>query len=311
MLIGSQSPLIFTHIPKTGGMSLFTAFCGLFGTRIADLYNLSSSDPERAGPYCADRSLALYCGHFPFGLHEWLDRPAYYLACLREPVARLISLYHYCLPMFEKMRQRMRHGGLRAEALFINGRNPDYYRDFIPCLEGSPDPDTFFACPSAELDNGMVRRLSGVGLTPGPCPESALELAKANINRHYGAVGLLERYPETLSLIQARFGLIALNENKVNVNVRKDDGPKISSATLARLRALNALDIELYAWVSDRFDAQLRQPGRATPIPGGGRVDHAHIPLWLAVGQSPLRDAAMRLGGVPRVTSAPVRFYVA
>ncbi len=103
MLIDEKNPLIFMHIPKTGGMSLFTAFCKFWGTRIADLYNVSSADPGPAEAAIRAQDKCLYCGHFPFGLHEWFDRPVCYASVLRQPVERVVSLYHYVQPMLSNV----------------------------------------------------------------------------------------------------------------------------------------------------------------------------------------------------------------
>lgn len=303
-VISAQSPLIFMHLPKTGGMSMFTAFTALWRTAIADLYDVSARNGEIASQATKDPSKALYCGHFSFGLHEWLDRPAYYAAVLREPVSRIVSLYHYCQPMLKRYRELLQqHNGDMA---WLRGQRnlSDYYFDFAPWLTGEPNVESFFASPSAELDNGMVRRFSGHGLDPAPCPESALAQAKLNIERYFSVVGLLDRYPDTLDLMSQTFGLPALSENHVNKNRPEAREKLLPEAIMQKIRDMNRLDIALYEWVSARFDAQLQAP-RAVAVPGGGRSGSVGMPLWLGVGQSPVRDASMKQGGVPKSVKKP------
>jgi hypothetical protein len=309
MLIDEKNPLIFMHIPKTGGMSLFTAFCKLWGTRIADLYNVTTANPRPAADAIRARDKCLYCGHFPFGLHEWFDRPVYYASVLRQPVERVVSLYHYVQPMLAGVRRTMADKGLSAEQVFAGGKVADYYHDFLPWIEGEQTVEAFFSCPSADLDNGMVRRFSGVGLAPGRCPPEALERSKENIEKCFSVVGRLDRYGDTLTLLERKLGLPGLPENRVNVNARKPKSSELSPALKERIEAMNALDLALYDWVGQRFDEELADPSPPIKVPGGRRKDFQNVSLWLAVGNSPLRDAAMEARGVPARPQPLVRHY--
>jgi hypothetical protein len=300
MLISEKSPLIFMHIPKTGGMSLFSAFCGIWGTRIADMYNVTVADPAPAARMIEDHGYCLYCGHFPFGLHEWFDRPTYYASVVRQPVERIVSLYYYSLVYREKVRKLMASKGISFEQVFDQPDYPDYYRDFPDWIQADElDPELFLSSACADLDNGMVRRFSGVGLAPGPCPAEALEQAKENIRRHFSAVGVLERYPETLDLLARKLNLPKLTENRVNVGPKSRENKTLPDPILKRIEAMNALDIELYRWVNERFDEELAQPRSAVALPGGNRTDWDQLKLWRAVGTSPIREASMKLMGVP------------
>jgi hypothetical protein len=300
--ISADSPLIFMHNPKTGGMSIFTAFTSLWGTDIADLYDVSRRNLSLAEQAVRDRSKALYCGHYGFGLHDWLDRPAYYASVLREPVSRVVSLYNYCVPILNVHRKRLQQLGGDFAKLSAQPRISDFYLDFEPWLAGEPTAEAFFASPCAELDNGMVRRFSGHGLSPAPCPDSALDLAKQNIEQYFSVVGVLERYPETLQLMADAFGLPALSAHHVNARRNKEKEPPLGEALMEKIRAMNRLDLALYDWVCERFDAQLAKPPAAVLVPAGGRTDYGAMPLWRAVGRSPLREAAMKERGLPKRT---------
>jgi hypothetical protein len=47
-MVSKDCPLIFTHIPKTGGMSLFAAMCQYHGMKMADMYNIPARDIDKA-----------------------------------------------------------------------------------------------------------------------------------------------------------------------------------------------------------------------------------------------------------------------
>ena len=297
MKISADSPLIFMHLPKTGGMSLFTSFSEIWKTSIADLYDVSQRNVEISAKSVVDRNKALYCGHYAFGLHEWLDRPAYYASVMREPVERVVSLYHYCQPKIRDYAKLLKKVGGDISVLRKDKQLSDYYFDFLPCMTGELNAENFFASPSAELDNGMVRRFSGYGLNPEKCPDSALDQAKANIDNYFSVVGLLERFPETLTLLETTFALPVLAKNHVNRNLPASKTIALEDHIMAKIREMNRLDIELYEWVSQRFDAQLAAP-RAILVPGQGRKDSESMPLWLGVGNSPLRESVMKDGGL-------------
>ncbi|MBF0282731.1 MAG: hypothetical protein HQM07_09225, partial [Zetaproteobacteria bacterium] len=63
---------------------------------------------------------------------------------------------------------------------------------------------------------------------------------------------------------------------------------------------------ELYQWVSERMDQQLRQRPEAILVEGEGRTDMPTHALWRAVGNSPMRDAARQMGGIPEHPGATV-----
>lgn len=304
-MINPQSPLFFMHIPKTGGMSLFTAFAALWKTGIADLYDMSAARPDNAIEQLARDDVSLVCGHFSFGLHHWGHRPAYYASVVREPVARLTSLYQYCQPMFRAFAGRLKRVGGDMEKLRSDTSLSDFYLDFEQCLRGDTSPQAFLDSTSPELDNAMVRRFSGWGLNPQACPEHMLDKAKENIERYFSVVGVLERYDDTLALLSRTLGLPDLARNHVNRVPQDRKGEPLPAGFIEQIRHRNRLDCSLYDWIVQRFDEHMHS---AKPIllPASTPPLGIDVPLWRAVGQSPLREAAMRQGGVPKRASVPI-----
>jgi hypothetical protein len=270
-------------------MSMFAGLCATFGDKIGDLYDVSAADPSRAIPILRDESLCVYTGHFSFGFHEWLTRPCYYLAMVRAPVERVLSLYGY-MSTYRKVLRQSKHMPELAPSLrpLPSGRRmPDFFADYVDWIDGADTLRNFLGCRSAELDNGMVRRFSGHGLSPERCPDSALEVAKRNIESSYSVVGITERFPETVRKLRDTFLWDGLDEFKVN-----ESAEKVSFSAAARdfIAARNTLDVRLYAWINERFDkASDRGP---IVVPPGRREDYQKLVLWRAVGTSPVREQA-------------------
>ena len=104
--------LLFMHIPKTAGTSIRSLLESPFAAHErAYLYNESwgiSLEAFRNLPNKEKEQFRLVCGHFNFGVHEWMPQEARYITILRDPVERVISLYHFIpnqpfLPGFEEL----------------------------------------------------------------------------------------------------------------------------------------------------------------------------------------------------------------
>ena len=290
MTISRSSPLIFLHIPKCGGMSLFSALSETFGPQIADLYDDSQRSLGRARLKLMDTTKSVYCGHFSFGLHEWIGREASYVSFVRDPISRLKSLYGYCLPTFKGKFNLSR--GVSLEEMHKRIDFPDFFLDFPACIKGDYSPEAFFASPSAELENGMVRRFSGKGLSPEPCTDADLERAKKNIETFFSFIGLTERYDESIARLAELYGIKGLREKKVNVSKTNKDLENdvvFSEELLTKIRSMNVYDISLYKWICDKFDSRAAFK-TVKMIPVAKRRSSTTIPLWRSVGNASVRS---------------------
>jgi len=214
---------------------------------------------------------------------------------VRNPLDRIMSLYYYSIQYRDFIRLERKKRGCSIDELFDQRVAADFYHDFIPWIEASQTLNGFLRCPSAELDNGMVRRFSGYGLQSEACPEDALEQAKENIDKYYSIVGLQERYQETITMARIAFNM-NLTEFHINRNTEKKNNKKhkLDTAQRKKIKQLNRLDNQLYDWIVERFEQQLNEPVQPFTVPGGDRTDYTEVKLWRAIGSSPTRQAVMR-----------------
>ncbi|MFA0962350.1 sulfotransferase family 2 domain-containing protein [Roseivirga sp. BDSF3-8] len=237
-------PIIFTHVPRSGGTTLNSILKNIYpgkshytfyvqekgGTvqkAIQDFKNLPSADKKQ---------LKLLTGHTSFGIHEGIHEHPTYLTLLRDPVKRLISYYYYILG----------NDGHYLHQVLL--RNRMALEEF---LKGNL---------STELDNIQVRQLSGdTHLRFGQCNEGTLEKAKANLDKWYPVFGITEKFDESLILFKEYFRwkspyYIPLN----TISYDKSQGD-LANDTLHYILRLNQYDLALYEYASKRFNTMIQR----------------------------------------------------
>ena len=245
---------IFLHIPKTGGVTIRHIVERNYRPEDRHLVPVGSQDPELwtwgAGldrmppngtgslppqieelarlPDSQKRRLRMVYGHLAFGTHRLLPGPCTYLTMVREPIAQVLSHYYYIL-------RHPRHW-MYEEA--VNLGLAGFVRVWV-----------------ARWDNLQTRMISGELTSPDPCTEGTLELAKRNIDERFAAVGLTERFDETVLLWGWVLGWTKLTY--VRRNVSKAPRPPVPAEVIRLIEELNELDAELYRFVEQRFEEQL------------------------------------------------------
>lgn len=245
------SLLLFLHIPKTAGTTLHQFFYTAYFDEAHESAGLDENDEngqlnygiyhypggfehgDTAPPPDLARILRrpdvrIVMGHFSFGIHELQPRPARYLTVLRDPIERAVSVASHYLRWSEGDERDVPVPEL--EAYLVSGDLP-------------------------ELDNGQTRRLSGIE----PSSPDALDRAKENLVDHFAAVGLTERFAESLAVFS---GVLEWELDywlgPRQVNPQKLAG-SLSADVLAAVEQRNVVDLELYRWCSARFDEQFER----------------------------------------------------
>jgi hypothetical protein len=235
--------VIFLHIGKTGGITLRTILHRHFPSSQVLVVRTADREPSQLRlrreaslthfaslPQSTREEARLIEGHVIFGLHEFVPRPSNYITLLRDPVALIVSQFHF---VARRPRHRL-HREVASSGMTLDA----YVRSGI----------------SLETDNSQTRALSGDTSTPfGECSEEMLEVAKANVREHFPVVGLTERFDETLLLLRRTFGWSKLWYVQANVASRGERSP-IAPDTLRWMEQQNRFDVELYRWASDRFE---------------------------------------------------------
>lgn len=256
--------ILFDHFPKTGGTALHALFESALGEGRCSPIITGSISQARAE---FDRYQCV-SGHLFY--HPQTDlSDLWSLTVLRNPLDRILSHLVYSrydiVPTGDDINQRIR--ALSIEA-YIASEDPEVLRTISNVMVGHFAPLAW---------NGVDE------LTP----DRSLALAKAALER-FELVGLTERMDETADVICRALAFPPLRElPKMNASSRRIALADLPVHTRTRLRQLNELDLELYAWARKLYD-------RARRRSMFGNIDTA--------GAAPAADS-----GPPRAHATPVR----
>ncbi|WP_265594651.1 sulfotransferase family 2 domain-containing protein [Haloferula sp. BvORR071] len=222
--------LVFVHIPKTAGTTLHKVISHQYRRR--DILIRHDSDGPVAETL-AGRTGAppqVVMGHYSVGLHRHVPGLRY-ITCLREPVGRLISHYHYAA----SFTGHYLHQAIHREKLDLAG----YVSSGL----------------AGELSNGMTRMLAGLDDVEQPeIGDAELAMAKENIERHFDGVLLNDRFDEGLLLLAERLGWKTPYYLRRRVGNYPVSATKLDAATRKLIEDQNAIDLQLYAWAKSRFE---------------------------------------------------------
>jgi hypothetical protein len=233
--------VVFLHIPKTAGNTLTWLLNRQYDE--SRRYAVPTHPREippleqivagvRALPQAQLERLDLVTGHFPFGIHDALPRPAAYVTFLRDPVERVVSLYHY-------LRAHPTHH-LREDAQRLS------LREFAE------------RNVSGNLHNGQTAFLAGKGIWQDAFDDDLLAAALANVEDGFAAVGVTERFDESVLVLRRQLGWRQpVYYRSQNVNRTRSRGEQLDRETRTALERVNQLDRRLYEHASDLLDSEL------------------------------------------------------
>lgn len=238
-------PVIFTHVPRSGGITLNSILRNNFPASRQFAFYITEhkgsgkkalSDFE-ALPDKEKKKLQLLTGHMDFGLHRYYDTPCTYLTLFRNPVSRILSYYTYIV---------------KSDIHYLHNtvvRNRMQLKDILE------------AKISIEFDNAQVRQISGIqGVKCGQCTPAMLEKAKENLDKYYPIFGITEKFNESLVLLKKYFDFPAPYYTSLNKSKSKEP-VKASDETVQAIKESNYLDMQFYEYARQKFSRMMENYG--------------------------------------------------
>ena len=239
--------LVFVHIPKAAGSTLTDILVRQYARdavyrcgrqRPGEVLPAADAAVEvNALPAFQSGSIRCVVGHVRFGVHCHLQRPVTYITMVREPVQRIVSLYHY----IRRTPQHPRHRELVDKNLTL-----EQYVD---------DPAS-----AHTVDNVQVRQLYGGDPTDGPA-SLALEIVKKRLRDDFAAVGVAERFDASLLLYRRLLGWGTVYYRRQNVAPVRSPRVDGSREVIRQIERRNGLDLELYEYAVRLLEDRLGEHG--------------------------------------------------
>jgi hypothetical protein len=227
-----DTKLIFLHIPKTGGMTVYDIFDRLYKKEEIYTIKIKNKRPDHQAfydlPTEEKAKIKVMRGHMPFGFHQYLPEGFKYMTMLREPVSRMISHYSYILD------------------------RPNHYL-YAPVSKMTLE-QYMLSEVTHELDNGQTRSLSGIPHEV-KVTEEHFEMARKNMEEKFILPGVLDYFDECLILWKEMLGWKYPTYYLVNVSKKKKQAKAQASPELkVKIAARNEFDTRLYQIAKKRLE---------------------------------------------------------
>jgi hypothetical protein len=231
----------YLHIPKTAGTSVKqiisrnyqaseVVFIGVHWTTW-----LGHGEVKERLDISPDAKLVH--AHLSYGVHEHVAGKYSYATMLRNPCDRIVSGYHHL----------RRHKKNELQQIVQHYSLEEYINSHLVL----------------DVDNGMVRRLSGVmdSVPFGGITSEHLELARKNLEHDFVFVGTQERFDESLYLLAENLSWKHRHYTPEKQRARraKQEHSQVSPRVLRKIDELNRYDHELYSYAADRLAAEIQE----------------------------------------------------
>ncbi len=234
-MISSNSDIVFFHIPKAAGNSLFNRMGSDCGRVPVNFRSIGQSEFNQ---HLRQPSPQLWTSHPCGGFTRWAELFQFRsslikITMLRRPLDRYVSHYFYNLKYFEMedislentltlpVHKHLMVNNLQTKIIAADGESFDY-------------------------------SLSATG--------EMLERAKRNLVEKFVGFGLLEHFEPSYLLLARTLGFKASAPAvKVNQNPVKDYMSRVPAKLQSRIEAYNMHDMELYRFACDRFRENLER----------------------------------------------------
>jgi hypothetical protein len=232
----------FIDIPATGDSSVRSGLEVAFTADERVFLYEQSSQPEMlsierftALPRDRRERLSLVMGSFVYGLHRQSRTPHAYVTLVRDPLARILSLYQRFLDL-ASLRQRATderwRPGTDATTMSLE--------DFV------------FGQQHLAVDNGMVRAVAGrQHVRFGQCPDDLLDEAIRHVEQEFTVVLVAEDQATSVRALEAALGRVV----PITFGAMEDDRPAaaLDPRVRDRIGRLNGLDYALYEFARSRL----------------------------------------------------------
>jgi hypothetical protein len=249
---------LFLHVPKTAGSTLKNCIYHHYAVPGygADWFHdgiyyfpygfhkarRPDFTPEVRTMFARD-DLRAVTGHFWFGAHEHVPQPCFYITLLRDPVDRVVSLYHHVR---------------KTEDEQVNEADEQFHERVAA---GATLEEFVADLGCREADNDQTRRIAGVEPPFGEVRDETLERAKANLRDRIAFVGTVERFDESLIALKRLLGWERVFYVPALVNAERPPQSALPPETVALIAERNRYDVALYEYGSALLDDRIAAEG--------------------------------------------------
>jgi Wzt C-terminal domain/Sulfotransferase family len=230
-------PLVFCHIPKTGGTSIHRFISAAYGVDSVS-ENVDSENYSSAVHALARYSAII--GHFWFRPGEQLDPNRLNVTVLRDPVDRVVSQYYFYRQLGPTIHPSAPERSMELQS---------YVTSELPTV-------------LAATSNFQTRLLAPLGLSlesVDPSDNDLLLAAQRAVDS-FDLVGIFPDLEDTAACILCLGRVYAgIELPRENASRGRPAIADISDKVRRRLESLNELDRELYSYVAGRFLQRRRQ----------------------------------------------------